>query len=126
MTPQTRGYSEEDFALLSEIGGRIRKRRLELGYKGPTDLARAMGEDDQFGQYISSVERGMNGPRLLMLLKIAAGLKTTTAHLLGDAEAEHRDADEERFYKNGYRACLMDMQTGMTDLATKLRAENLE
>jgi transcriptional regulator with XRE-family HTH domain len=115
----TRGYNEEDFQFLKELGQRIRARREDLGYKGPTEFARAIGEDDLFGQYVSSVERGMSGPRLRVLMKIAAGLKTTTSNLLGDADAPVADADAEKQYDLGYSQALLDVAEQVRELRRK-------
>ncbi len=105
-----RKYTEADFAFMREIGQRIRDRRIALGFSGPTEFARSIGEDDQFGSYLSQVERGALFPSFRRLLQIAAGLKTTTAHLLGDADAVVMDSDEDAAWRAGYSQALLDAQ----------------
>jgi transcriptional regulator with XRE-family HTH domain len=113
----TGGYQEEDFAFQRLLGIRIRERRLAMGMKNPADLARAINDPRISADYIGSIERAASGVRFTALIRIASGLGTTTAHLLGDAEAEVRDADEDAIYRRAYDTCLDDVRDMLGKLA---------
>lgn len=107
-----RAYTEADHELMREVGARMRKRREELGYKGPREFSKAVeGVEDSA---ISAIENGRYFPKPIVLLAIARGLGVTCSYLLGDTDA---DGD----YRAGYRTALSDLEHSIHDSLKELR-----
>lgn len=67
---------------LISLGGRIKKRRLELKLT-QKELARRAKLGEKAGSYISSVERGQTDIPVSRLLSISEALDTNVCYLLG-------------------------------------------
>jgi transcriptional regulator with XRE-family HTH domain len=77
---------------IRRIGEAIRERRVSAGFSQATFAEKA----DVDRQYLSRLERGLQNPSLLLLMRIALELDLTLVELLRDVRL---DADELRSVK---------------------------
>jgi transcriptional regulator with XRE-family HTH domain len=74
-------------SILVQLGGVIRAQRIHIGLT-QEELADRCGFDRT---YISMLERGKRNPSLVNLIRLAKGLSTTVASLVGSLDGAKTD-----------------------------------
>lgn len=96
---------------MSDIGGRIRKKREELGYKQQGFATKIKIDKSSLNRY----EKGTQTPSVETLVAIADGLETSLDYLVygaGDETVKRKKPDEETYLRKSLKAMVTLIENG--------------